>query len=452
MPSLLNFDASYQLKESLQTLQSNPLRSLLSIVGVVCGVASVVAMLCIGLGAEREIDKMLSSLGTQNIHITSQDLTPEEWGKVLTQTQGLGLRDVQVLGAAFPRFSLATVGKWAVSDVSRSLAQPKLDVVGVSPSFFQIMGSSFRVGRTFTEFEDSRAAPVVIIGEQIAQEWFGAPAAALGQEVRLDGAWFRIIGVLAGEALGSLKNSSDVTVADSGSDPRSQNDVRNVGSKQGNESSKSSDSLQIFHPGEVILLPFRSAQLRLGPLAPIAGLERIVLKVPSQIDPIAVKRNLESLFAKIHRDTNVIKVVSADEIIKNKRATTRLFTTFLLIVAFISLGVGGIGIANVMLAGMVERIREIGLRRAIGAKRQDIMNQFLIESVLVCLVGGIIGAVIGIVSAFFAGKFMGWSVVYPLWAVFVAIFVSSVVGFVSGLFPAKKASSISPIEALQGRV
>jgi ABC-type antimicrobial peptide transport system permease subunit len=169
------------------------------------------------------------------------------------------------------------------------------------------------------------------------------------------------------------------------------------------------------------------------------------------VDPLLVAKLLKREILGMHRNDKVVAVIAAKEVIEKQRATSRLFTYFLMVIAFISIVVGAIGIANVMIASMIERVHEIGLRRAIGAKKQDIFIQFLTEALLVCIAGGAIGALFGVAVSFIIGLVMGWTISIPWWGMMLAFLISSLVGIASGIYPAIVAARISPIEALQGR-
>lgn len=424
---------SFVLSESLTSLRSNPLRSVLSITGVVFGVASVVTMLAIGLGAEREIEGMLQALGAQNVHITASDLSEPEWQRVVSQSNGLGLRDLDAVRALYPEAETLAVAKWVSTDVDREVSDPGLTVYGMSANFRRVLGVDLLAGRSFTDFEATLGAPLLLVGEELASRWSpDDPAAVVGQELRISRAWFRVIGVLATHGT------------------RPTPDPENERVELATGASKLPEIRQLGL-GLAAVTAIASAQRRLGPLPNLSALERIVVKLPTSIDPIAARHQLEAVARRLHRDARVFTIASADEVIEQKRATSRLFSYFLLTVALISLFVGGIGIANVMLASMIERIREVGIKRALGALQRDILLQFLSEALAICLIGGLVGGLAGLGVAAALAWFTGWSVVYPWWAVAVALTIATGVGVASGLYPALLASRIHPIEAIEGR-
>lgn len=449
------------IKESIESLRVNPLRSTLSIMGVIFGVASVVAMLGIGLGAQKEVESLISSLGTQNIHVTANELSDDDWRQVILFTYGLSERDKQVIKELYPNIESASVSKWTSSDVNQPLNKPKLDIYGLDYNYPKVITTRLVAGRFFSNFEESLAMPVCLLGEDLANLWFSesgkksAAINALNKEIRINRAWFRVIGVLA--KIDTSKSQKDEhrqgTFEENSSSASSTNTSTASASVQSAQSGQKDKSLEIktLNLDESVLVPMNTAVTRLGPKPILSNIERIVLKLPSNHDPIEVKNNIIKILDTLHRRAKVVTVTAADEIIEQKKATAQLFTFFLLTIALISLIVGGIGIANVMLASMVERITEVGLRRALGAKRIDIISQFLAESIFICILGGIIGGLIGIFASLGVGLITTWTVVIPWWGFIVAVLISTAVGVTAGLFPAIKASQISPIEALQRR-
>lgn len=449
----MNF--SYLLRESLYSLRSNPLRSSLSILGVVFGVASVVAMLSVGLGAESEVQSLLDDLGAGNLHITADELEDNEWGRVLKATTGLSHRDAVVVSRVLElpdASALAMIAAWRVGDANLALPAAKLDAYGMSANYRKVLGLKLAAGRSFTPHEETMAKPVCLLGEDLAKQWFHEPAAAIGQSVRLDRSWFTVIGVLQGGQR-SAEGSSNKPAASKDGEGEGEGGDAPAGEPAGKPAKDQSEGmgLKVLHLANAAVLPISSAEQRLGPLSALAPLERLVLRLPPAMDAIVARTLVSFSLSRLHRGAKVVTVSAADEIIAQKRATTRLFSYFLMTIAMISLVVGGIGIANVMLAGMVERIREVGLRRAIGAKRRHILWQFLTEALTICLLGGVAGGFVGMAVSLVIGQITGWNVAFPWWGHGVAIAIASLVGAGAGLYPALLASRISPIEALQGR-
>jgi ABC-type antimicrobial peptide transport system permease subunit len=363
----------------------------------------------------------------------------------------------------------AWAGAWHAGDASLPLIGAKLDVYGVTPNFRDVLGAKLLHGRSFTPREDQLAQPVCLLGEELAKSWFGAPAKAVGELVRVERSWFRVVGVLAAgdaaasseQTAGSNEASVDTEATGSGAARYAAGAAPGAAEGEGlaatpktvggSSSEGSVGGIRLLDLARAVLLPYASAEQRLGPQSALAPLERIIIKLPAEVDPVAVRGRVERTLSRLHRNAKVVTVTAADEVIEQKRSTTRLFSYFLMTIALISLVVGGIGIANVMLAGMVERIREVGLRRAIGAKRRHILWQFLTEALTICLLGGLVGGFVGMGVSLVIGQVTGWNVAFPWWGHAVAVAIATIVGIGSGLYPAILASRISPIEALQGR-
>ena len=428
----------YLIRESIQSLKDNPLRSALSIIGVIFGVASVVAMLGIGMGTEAEIERLLGSLGTRNIHVAASDLTDSQWQSLVHSTLGLSFKDEALIHDLYPDIAIARLAVWRTERGDMPIFGPSYKIYGTSANLRKVLGFSMIAGRFFSELEEHLGVPVVVVPEKWAKIQFGSPAAAVGGLSQIGDAWFRIIGVFAA-----------ATSVDTG---RGKGEKANP--SQGDGEKTASDRENVISGldlGGSLLVPFGAARRRLGPLGPVAPINRYILHLTDDQDPVLLARQLDHAFTRLHRGSKVINVVSAQEVIEKKKATSRLFSYFLLVIAFIAIVVGAIGIANVMLASMVERIHEVGLRRAIGAKKRDIFTQFLAESLLICLVGGAIGALAGTGVSFVIGLIMGWTIAVPWWSMLVALLIAALVGVAAGLYPAVVAARVSPIEALQGR-
>jgi putative ABC transport system permease protein len=424
----------YLIKESLQSLKDNPLRSVLSILGVIFGVASVVAMLGIGIGAEKEVEKLLGSLGARNIHIVARDVSENDWQMAIRSTIGLSLRDARLAKRLYPESDVAIMASWdpevdlgVVSDLS-----PK--IIGVSSNFGRTVNLHLIAGRFFSAIEAEFGAPLAVISSQVAKVCCKNAREAINRQISIGDGRYVVIGVFEGTGT------------------KSKTEEPAQGAPAAEKSAEDSDMQKVGMPlSEAIILPYESAVLRLGERPNLAPLNRVIVGLNGDVDPLLVAKLLKREILGMHRNDKVVAVIAAKEVIEKQRATSRLFTYFLMVIAFISIVVGAIGIANVMIASMIERVHEIGLRRAIGAKKQDIFIQFLTEALLVCIAGGAIGALFGVAVSFIIGLVMGWTISIPWWGMMLAFLISSLVGIASGIYPAIVAARISPIEALQGR-
>ena len=423
----------------------------------------VVAMLSIGLGAEKEVESLLNALGAENIHITANDLDEDAWNRVLKATTGLGPRDEALVREALPQAAVVSAAAWRTPDVNRRIPGGDgalLEVYGLSDDVRRVLGGKIVAGRSFTPREAALARPVAVIGSRLSRLWFGRdPTAAVGATFRVDRTWLTVIGVLEqggddGAPPVAAPTATDASAESTSKSGQGSGDKKSA-AKAANPAEKPMadgvPKVKLLKLSDAVMVPMGTAKRRLGAQSILAPLERLIIKLPPGSDATEIKKSLEERLQILHRGAAVLTVTAADEVIEQKRATTRLFSYFLLAIALISLVVGGIGIANVMLASLVERIREVGLRRAIGAKRRHILFQFLTEALTICLVGGVAGGIGGMGIAALAAWFTGWNAVFPWWGMLVAIAISTIVGTLAGLYPAITASRISPIEALQGR-
>jgi putative ABC transport system permease protein len=261
--------------------------------------------------------------------------------------------------------------------------------------------------------DEQFARRVAILGADVAAAAFGEPTAAVGRQIRLGYAFFEIIGVL----------SPKTSMRDLPIDPGLYN--------------------------RAIVVPFSTALEELQPPDAYKEIDVLSIAMSSLEETTTAKRCLLPVVQALHRGVDDTEIVAPEEILAQKRATQSVLNLVLISIAAISLLVGGIGVMNIMLANIMERIGEIGLRRAIGATRADIRNQFLLESVMICFVGGIIGVVLGVVLAFSVGAFFELDVAFAWEATVVSFVLSVAIGVVFGLWPAMKAASIHPVEALQ---
>lgn len=423
------------LQEGWHSFSSNPLRSALSVIGVIFGIASVIAMLNIGVGAEKQINAMLSAMGEHNLHIIAKDYDTKQWSTLVSKTNGLSYRDLQMVHEFSPQSISAPLLAIKLTSTIPKSADVFPTLFSISPDFILVTKFNFSAGRMFTSFENQRGIPAVILGSHIANLWFGSePKRALDKDIRLNSSWFYVIGVLKSMQLNSSNQVSSSVQSKS----------------KETESSNAIDSSLIDFDNS-IFIPEYSATARIMPTPSVSQYSRIIVKLPNNEDPMRAQKLIQAAEDTLNRGEKVVDVVAAIQIIEQKKKTTNLFTYFLLSIASISLIVGGIGIANVMLASMQERIYEVGLRRAIGARKKDILFQFLMECIVICLFGGLLGTFIGIIGAIIVVKLTGWPVAFPWWSVVSAVGISVIVGILSGIYPAMKASSIDPVNALQGQ-
>jgi len=397
----------------------NLLRTLLSLIGIIFGVGALVAMMAIGLGAKEEIQNILNRLGAKNIIIQTKPVSKAD----IYSTRGVSNRDIRALKTLPGRPMVTALARWKTQDSNHPIGGDFLSIYGVDHNIWHILNLQLLGGRYFSMTDHQYSLPVAIIGHKLADKWFEKPGDAVGQSLRINYTWFTIIGVVR-ESL--IKKQQSL-------------------SKQ----EKLLEMQKISDFSGVILVPQSSGESRIGPLFLVSPIEKIFIQAPASFEPLKYKIFIERILHRLHKGLSPYTIKTAVEMIAQQQKTSQTFSIFLMIVAVISLVVGGIGIVNVMIAAKVERIREIGLRRALGAKKKDIFQQFLFESISICLAGGVLGVFLGLFASYMISSFTNWSSTYSWWSFAVAIGASSFVGIIAGIYPAISASKISPMVALR---
>ena len=414
------------IRLGVKSLRLHKLRSLLTILGVVFGVCSVIIMLAIGEGIRFEAVQKIKELGASNIIVRSvkpTTLSAEGEGGGAVR-YGLTAADLRRIVDAVPNVTAVT----AVRDHRRWMTNHdrRVDgrVVGVTPTYQDVSGIRLRDGRFITVLDQQRATPVAVLGASVAQSLFPL-GSAIGRTVRLgEEQYYQVVGVVEPRAVSSEQ-------ADGGP----------------------ADDLNLD-----VYIPFETDRVRFGETVafdramglPPEKLEirQITLTVS---DTKYVKRTAEVVADCLranHENGDTIMTVPLD-LLEKAEQTQRVFTLVLGAIACISLLVGGIGIMNIMLATVTERTKEIGLRRALGARRHDIIYQFLIETLVLTSTGGLLGVVFGLALSQQVTRWAGIATMIQYWSPIMAFGTSVVVGLVFGLYPARRAAYMDPIEALR---
>ena len=401
-----------QLQRSLGQFKTHPLRTSLALLGMVLGVGSVVGMMSIGEGAQREIVSGIEALGGNVVHVKAKDIPSERIGELVNESRGLSREDLRGLRATFAdlgRDAYARISPLGVSDLPSTVYNTQ--IVAASPSLFDLHRLDVQSGRRLLDVDNLAGRRVCVLEDDVARMAFGA--SSIGRKVRLGYAWFEVVGVL-----------------------RHKDAVRDVPLDPG-----------LYN--NAVLVPFDTALEELAPADAYKEIDVLSLEVGSIEQTLDAKRRIGPVLRALHRGVDDVDIVAPEEILQQKRATQGILNIVLISIAAISLLVGGIGVMNIMLANIMERISEIGLRRAIGASRADIRDQFLVEAVIICFAGGAFGVVFGFVIAAVVGFFFDLQVAFAWEATLIAFALSVVVGLVFGLWPALRASRIHPVEALQ---
>jgi putative ABC transport system permease protein len=407
-----------ELRLGLENLRAHKLRSLLTMLGMIFGVAAVVAMLSIGAGAQQEVMSFIEQLGVRNLIIEAKEAPDgQTLQKVRKLSSGLSFQDLRIIRTNLDGISAASPRKRFKPSklLPRPLSTDLPVVYGVTPPYTTIGKLQVASGRFFDEAETIGAAPVAVLGEAATATLFGADD-PIGKYVKVNDQWFRVIGV-AGPQL---------TV---------QSDVSGIPAQDRNN---------------IIYVPLYSSVFRLedGQSAQKDEIDGIYLQMNQGADITGAAALIRGILDVAHRGAGDFTIVSPAELLAEQRRTQRIFEMVMVAIASISLLVGGIGIMNIMLASVLERTREIGVRRAIGARQRDVVRQFLIETTIISLTGGVAGILLGVGLSQLIGVLAGWSTIVTTSSIVLAFGVSVAIGIVFGLYPAVRASRLDPVKAL----
>ena len=408
-----------ELSQGFDNLRAHKLRSILTMLGMIFGVAAVIAMLSIGAGAQQQVIAFIEQLGVRNIIVEARESTDYQvFQKVRLLSGGLTFRDVRAIQASLEGVKAISARKRFIP--SKIMPKPQGDVpavFGVAAIYQEsIAGLRISRGRFFTPEEDTTAAAVAVLGQSAATGIFGADD-PIGRFVKLNEEWFRVIGVAAPRL---------AVQADVGGLPAQ--DSNNI----------------VYVPINAAILRMEDAQAYLRD-----QIDAIYLNMAEENTVNTAGVLVRGLLKTTHRDADDFTVVVPAELLAQQQQTRRLFLYVMVAIASISLLVGGIGIMNIMLASVMERTREIGVRRAVGATKRDVIRQFLIETTLITITGGLAGTVVGVALSQLVAYLAGWSTVVTVTSVVVACSVSVTVGIVFGLYPAARAAKLDPIYALR---
>ena len=401
------------LRTAAGNLASHTLRSVLTMLGMIFGVAAVIAMLSIGKGAERQALEMIDRLGVRNVLLRDVELRDEQLEEVRQTSLGVSLRDAAAIEDGVPGIegtaARVTIDPYTVLAAGRTV---EAKVHGVSHVYGDLTNLDIVEGRFLDALDERDHAQVCVIGESVRRELFGFEP-AVGGLLKVDDLWLEVVGVLEGTGAATVQGIVDETTADE------------------------------------IYIPVSTALRKLDRPPLEAPLDEVVVRLGPGADPAETAVLIHDLVDRLHGGEDDFEMVVPSALLEQSRKTQRLFSLVMGCIAGISLLVGGIGIANIMLATVLERTREIGIRRAVGATRRDIRDLFLAESFTISVLGGLTGIGVGVAIARLIGVSAGWPTVVTGMSVVLAFTVSVLVGLVSGLYPALRAADLSPIDALR---
>jgi len=426
---------------AINGVNANKLRSILTALGIIFGVGAVIAMLAIGNGAKQSILEQMKLIGTNNIVVKSvpptqqQELQDSESTTDNNQegknvySPGLTLADVEAIENILPTIEKSSPEVVINTSVIQSGRQKKGKCIGVNNAFFELNALSLERGHFFHDYHSENSKPVCIVGKSI-QSYFFEGENPIGKKIKCGENWLTIIGLL--EKRRASKES-----------------LSNLGIRDYNED---------------IYIPVNTALLRFKNKAAISQddlnnrdsnnenyhqLNRVVFRLSNSQKLDASATVLARLLKRRHRGVLDYEIEIPELLLQQEQKTQDTFNFVLAVIAGISLLVGGIGIMNIMLASVLERIKEIGLRRSLGATQTDINSQFLFEAVIISLIGGLLGIILGLTAAKVIAFYAKIPAIASWWSVILAFGVAATIGLIFGYFPAQKAAKLDPIKALR---
>jgi len=413
------------IRLGLKSLRQHALRSLLTMLGILCGVCAVIAMLAIGEGTSLETQKQFLELGAANILLTS--VKPAEMETSTSNNMaieyGLTYADAERIKSTLPQVEVVVPQRRVPRTVRYEHRSTRADVVGTVPWVRDLSNAKVALGRFLTELDEQGSYNYCVLGSGIAQDLFKYEL-PLGKAIHVDASYYRIIGVMA---------------------------ERGRPASRGDAGKKADYNREVY-------IPLSTARNRFGETifdfesgsrsAETVELHEIRIRCAGVDQVMETSRAVKAILDRYHKKDDFVMNVPLEQIRAAQEAGAR-FSIMLGAIAAISLLVGGIGIMNIMLASVTERTREIGVRRALGAKKRDIVSQFLVETLVISVLGGLLGVLAGVVLPYLITHVTGQRTAVTAWSLGLSVAISLAIGIVFGLYPAWRAAQLDPIEALR---
>jgi len=448
----------HTLNIAIDAVLANKFRSILTALGIIFGVAAVIAMMAIGNGARQEILEQIKMVGVNNIVITpildNSSAEAEEGDDSRSvsgkYSPGLTLKDAQSIQDVIPTVMEVSPEVTYETYIIKDGVRKKATLKGVTPDFFNVYSLPLEDGVMFNDFQLENGSPVCIIGPTIKSRFFAAEN-PLGKYIKCGNIWLKVVGIMKSMKMAS-GTSEDLGISDYNNNiyaplqtvllrykDRSVIDRSDIGGGGG--------GMVIMSHGAMISSSFSSSGS--DNETNKNQLDKIVVQVDNSENLNVTTTLLKRMMLRRHSDITDFEITVPELLLKQEQRTKDIFNIVLGVIASISLIVGGIGIMNIMLASVMERIREIGVRRATGATQRDIITQFLTEATLISVTGGFIGIILGVAFAKIIMEFTGILTIISLLSIVISFGVSAAIGIMFGYMPARKAANQNPVESLR---
>ena len=419
-------------RSALDNLAAHKLRSALTMLGMIFGVGAVIAMMSIGAGAERQALSSIERLGLRNVLVRAKTFKDDELREIRQTSLGVSQRDAAAISEAVPGVELVAP-RIRVDPYKVLSPTGKADgtaVYGVTPLHADLAHLAVAEGRFLDPLDEATHAQVCVIGPAVRRDLFGY-GPAVGKLVKINDVWLEVVGVLA---------AADAAPAKS---------VTGKSGGAGEGGSSAATATPAVTASREIYLPLATAARKFEHSDLASPLDEIVVRLKEGVSGAEASAVMRDLLDRLHGGAEDYELVVPEALLAESRRTQRLFNVVMGAIAGISLLVGGIGIMNIMLATVLERTREIGVRRAVGARSRDIRFQFIVESFAISLIGGLTGIAAGLALAKGVAAYAGWETIVTGASILLSTGVAMAVGLASGIYPASRAAALDPIEALR---